>query len=129
MNQVCLNPNQKFKFNNFLAFSSLNYENLIEVYNITEFLSIGIFIAGLTLISFNFSNLIITLIGIELLLLAANINFLVTFTLTGDGAGLVFALCILTISAAETAIGAGLLIICYSIKKTVEFQDLNTLQD
>lgn len=85
--------------------------------------------AGLTLICFNFSNLIITLIGIELLLLASNINFLTTSLFYNDGTGLIFALCVLTVSAAETAIGAGLLIICYSIRRTVEFADLNTLED
>ena len=120
------------KFNNFIIlnnFFNSFFTNFVDICNIIEILSIVIFLTGLSVISFNSANLIITLIGIELLLLAANINFLISAIINNDGSGLVFVLCILTISAAETAIGTGLLIVRYSIRQTVEFSDLITLQD
>ena len=121
----------KKKLNTFLInFGVVDILNTFtDIAVLMEILSISIFIAGLTLICFNLSNLIITLIGVELLLLAANINFLTASLYNNDGLGFVFALCILTISAAETAIGAGLLIVCFSVRRTVEFSDLNTLKD
>ena len=108
-------------------FSQHSY--FIDINNTIELLAVSIFVAGLTVICFNCSNLIITLIGVELILLAANINLLTSAVFFNDGLGFVYSLCVLTVSAAETAIGIGLLIVCYSVHQKVDFRELNSLHD
>jgi len=64
-------------------------------------------------------NLIIILISIELLLLAVNLNFIVFSVFLDDIVGQVFALSILTVAAAESAIGLAILVIFYRIRGVI----------
>lgn len=64
-------------------------------------------------------NLIIILISIELLLLAVNLNFIVFSVFLDDVVGQVFALLILTVAAAESAIGLAILVIFYRIRGVI----------
>ena len=102
---------------------------LIDIYEELIFLTLFLFLIGLSIIVLNQKNLIISLIGVEIVLLAANISFLATAWFYQDPISLIFILCILVISAVETALGTGIVILCYAVKKTVSFNDLTALSD
>ena len=73
-------------------------------------------------------NLIVILMCIEIMLLAVNINFLITGSFLDDLLGQLFSLFILTIAAAESAIGLAILVIFYRIKGTVGTIFITTLK-
>jgi len=73
-------------------------------------------------------NLIIILMSIELMLLAINVNFIVYSVYLDDLAGQVFALFVLTVAAAESAIGLALLVAYYRVKGTVSSLFINSLK-
>lgn len=102
---------------------------LIDIYKELIFLTLVLFLIGLSIIVLNQRNLIISLIGAEIALLAANVSFLCSAWFYQDPISLIFILCILVISAVETALGTGLLILCYAVKKTISFNELTTLAD
>lgn len=105
------------------------FYTLIDIYRELIFLTLILFIIGLSIVALNQSNLIISLIGTEIALLSANLTFLSTAWFYQDPISLIFILCILVISAVETALGAGILILCYAVCKTISFQDLTTLSN
>ena len=76
----------------------------------------------------NRKNLVILLMAIELLLLAANMNFIAFSHYLGDTAGQVFVFFILTVAAAESAIGLAILIIVFRNRRTISVQDLDHLK-
>ena len=71
------------------------------------------FFIGLSGIILNKKNIILILISVELMLLAVNFIFLVSSVYLDDRIGQIFALLVLTVAAAETSIGLGILIVCY----------------
>ncbi|MGE4634032.1 MAG: NADH-quinone oxidoreductase subunit NuoK [Arenicellales bacterium] len=81
---------------------------------------VGIFI--------NRRNLVIILMAIELLLLAANMNFVAFSHYLGDLSGQVFVFFILTVAAAEAAVGLAILIVLFRTRRSINVQDLNRLQ-
>lgn len=91
------------------------------------FLSFILFTIGLIGIILNRSNLLLILMSIELLLLSINSCFLYISTLFNDINGIVIALLILTIAAAETSIGLALIISYYRIKNTISIKFLTIL--
>ena len=101
----------------------------LYIYKELIFLTLILFLTSLLIIITNQRNLIISLIGAEIALLAGNITFLCINWFYQDCISLVFILCILVISAIETAIGAGLLILCYAVNKTISYNDLIYLSD
>jgi NADH-quinone oxidoreductase subunit K len=84
---------------------------------------IGIF--GIFLIK---KNIIIILMSIELMLLSININFVVFSIYLNDLIGQIFALFVLTVAAAESAIGLAILVVYYRIKGIVSINYINTIK-
>ena len=72
----------------------------------------------------NRKNLIVLLMSIELMLLAVNINFITFSYYLGDIAGQVFVFFILTVAAAEAAIGLAILVVVFRNRGTINVQDL-----
>lgn len=85
--------------------------------------AIGVF--GLFL---NRRNVIIILMSIELILLAVNINFVAFSAKLGDLTGQVFTLFILTVAAAEAAIGLAILVIYFRNRGTIAVDDINQMK-
>jgi NADH-quinone oxidoreductase subunit K len=83
--------------------------------------SVLIFIVGLWGMVLNKKNVITIIMSIELLLLGANLNFIVFSIFIDDLKGQVFALLILTVAAAESAIGLAILVIFYKKHQTIDF--------
>jgi len=82
--------------------------------------AIIIFIMGVSGIVFNYNkNIIITLISIELSLLAINLNFIFTSIFLNDIIGLIFSLFILTVAAAEAAIGLAILVLFFRVRSNI----------
>jgi len=87
-----------------------------------------IFTIGIIGIFLNRKNLIVILMCIELLLLAVNIN-LVSFSIfLNDLNGQIFALFILTVAAAEAAIGLAIIVVYYRNAGSIRVEDINTLK-
>ena len=68
------------------------------------------------------------LMGIELMLLAVNMNFIAFSHFHGDLAGQVFVFFILTVAAAEAAIGLAILVVLFRSRRTINVEDLDTLK-
>jgi NADH-quinone oxidoreductase subunit K len=86
-----------------------------------------LFTLGVFGIFLNRKNIIIILMSIELILLAVNVNFVAFSAQLSDLAGQVFALLILTVAAAEAAIGLAILVIFYRNRGTIAVEDVNQL--
>jgi len=82
-------------------------------------------VAGIFL---NRKNVIILLMAIELMLLAVNLNFVAFSHFLGDTAGQVFVFFILTVAAAEAAIGLAILVVLFRKKRTINVNDLDSLK-
>ena len=82
-------------------------------------------VAGIFL---NRKNVILLLMCIELMLLAVNINFIAFSHFLGDTAGQVFVFFILTVAAAEAAIGLAILVVLFRSRRTINVADLDTLK-
>lgn len=76
----------------------------------------------------NRKNMLILLMCIELMLLAVNINFIAFSHYLGDTAGQVFVFFILTVAAAEAAIGLAILVVLFRNRRTINVDDLGTLK-
>ena len=76
----------------------------------------------------NRRNIIVLLMAIELMLLAVNLNFIAFSYFLGDGAGQVFVFFILTVAAAESAIGLAILVLLFRNKSNINVDELNTLK-
>ena len=76
----------------------------------------------------NRRNLIVLLMAIELMLLAVNLNFIAFGHFRGDLAGQVFVFFILTVAAAESAIGLAILVVLFRALNTINVEDLDTLK-
>lgn len=85
----------------------------------------GISMAGIIL---NRKNVIILLMSIELMLLAVNINFVAYSRFLGDSAGQIFVFFILTVAAAEAAIGLAILVCLFRNRQTINVEELNSLK-
>jgi len=85
----------------------------------------SISIAGIFL---NRKNIIILLMCIELMLLAVNMNFIAFSHYLGDMAGQVFVFFILTVAAAEAAIGLAILVVVFRNRRTINVQELDQLK-
>ncbi len=76
----------------------------------------------------NRKNVIVILMSIELILLAVNINFVAFSAYLGNIAGQVFALFVLTVAAAEAAIGLAILVIYFRNRGTIAVEDVNLMK-
>ncbi len=82
-------------------------------------------VAGIFL---NRKNVLILLMSIELMLLSVNMNFIAFSHYLGDTAGQVFVFFILTVAAAESAIGLAILVVLFRSKQTINVDDLDSLR-
>ena len=76
----------------------------------------------------NRKNVIVLLMAIELMLLAVNLNFVAFSYYLGDAAGQVFVFFILTVAAAESAIGLAILVVLFRNVRTINVDDLDKLK-
>jgi NADH:ubiquinone oxidoreductase subunit K len=99
-------------------------------FEIMKFLIISIilFLIGILGIFLIKKNIIIILMSIELMLLAININFIVFSIYLNDLTGQIFSLFILTVAAAESAIGLAILVIYYRIKGIISINFINSIK-
>ncbi|MCB1851295.1 MAG: NADH-quinone oxidoreductase subunit NuoK [Gammaproteobacteria bacterium] len=97
---------------------------------LTDFLMLGAILYSLSVagIFLNRKNVIILLMCIELMLLAVNINFIAFSHFHGDLVGQVFVFFILTVAAAEAAIGLAILVVLFRNRRTINVEDLDTLK-
>jgi NADH-quinone oxidoreductase subunit K len=95
-----------------------------------HYLSVGaiLFTLGILGIFINRKNIIVILMSIELILLAVNINLVAFSTFLGDIVGQVFALLVLTVAAAETAIGLAVLVVYYRNRGSIEVENVNLMK-
>lgn len=87
-----------------------------------------IFVLGISGIFLNRKNVITILLSIELMLLAININFIAFSAYLKDLTGQIFSLFVLTVAAAESAIGLAIVVIYYRNCKTIDVEDINKLK-
>jgi NADH-quinone oxidoreductase subunit K len=95
-----------------------------------HFLSLGAILFALSIIGIflNRKNLIILLMAIELMLLAVNMNFVAFSYYLGDMRGQIFVFFILTVAAAESAIGLAILVQLFRNKSNINVDELNSLK-
>ncbi|MEM8949212.1 MAG: NADH-quinone oxidoreductase subunit NuoK [Pseudomonadota bacterium] len=87
-----------------------------------------LFTTGIFGIFLNRKNVIVILMSIELMLLAINLNFVAFSAYLGDLAGQVFAMFILTVAAAEAAIGLAILVVYFRNRGSIEVDDINLMK-
>lgn len=97
---------------------------------LSDYLILGaiLFSLSITGIFLNRKNVIIILMCVELMLLAVNMNFIAFSHFLGDSAGQVFVFFILTVAAAEAAIGLAILVVLFRGRGTINVEDLDTLK-
>lgn len=94
-------------------------------YLILSALLFSISVAGIII---NRKNLIILLMSIELMLLAVNINFVAFSSFLNDIAGQVFVFFILTVAAAEAAIGLAIIVVLFRNTQSINVEDMSELK-
>lgn len=87
-----------------------------------------LFVIGIFGIFLNRKNVIVILMSIELMLLAVNINLVAFSIFLGDLAGQVFTLFILTVAAAEAAIGLAIIVVYYRNSGTIRVEEIDQLK-
>ena len=97
---------------------------------LTHFLVVGaiLFVTGIFGIFVNRKNVIVLLMSIELMLLSVNINFVAFSRELGDAAGQIFVFFILTVAAAEAAIGLAILVTLFRTRRTINVAEVDTLK-
>jgi NADH-quinone oxidoreductase subunit K len=97
---------------------------------LSDYLILGavLFAISVAGIFINRKNVIILLMCVELMLLAVNINFVAFSHFLGDTAGQVFVFFILTVAAAEAAIGLAILVVLFRSKQSINVQDMDVLK-
>ncbi|HEX7375368.1 MAG TPA: NADH-quinone oxidoreductase subunit NuoK [Steroidobacteraceae bacterium] len=95
-----------------------------------HYLALGAILFALSVLGIflNRRNLIVLLMAIELMLLAVNLNFVAFSHYLGDMAGQVFVFFILTVAAAESAIGLAILVVLFRNRATIAVEELDTLK-
>jgi len=87
-----------------------------------------LFVLSIAGIIINRRNLILLLMCIELMLLAVNFNFVAFSRYLGDESGQIFVFFVLTVAAAEAAIGLAILVVLFRNRRSIAVQELNTLK-
>ncbi|RCX28348.1 NADH-quinone oxidoreductase subunit NuoK [Thioalbus denitrificans] len=97
---------------------------------LSNYLVVGAVLFGLSMagIVLNRKNIIVLLMCVELMLLAVNTNFIAFSHYLGDTAGQVFVFFILTVAAAEAAIGLAILVVLFRNRRTINVEDLDELK-
>ena len=87
-----------------------------------------LFTLGVLGIFINRKNIIVILMSVELILLSVNINFVAFSSFLNDIVGQVFALLVLTVAAAEAAIGLAILVVYFRNRGTIAVEDINMMK-
>ncbi len=97
---------------------------------LSHFIVLGavLFCIAVAGIFINRKNVIVLLMSIELMLLAVNINFVAFSRFNGDVAGQIFVFFILTVAAAETAIGLAILTLLFRNRSTINIADIDSMK-
>jgi NADH-quinone oxidoreductase subunit K len=85
-------------------------------------------VLGVLGIAFNRRNIIVILMSVELMLLAVNINFVAFSSALGDLVGQIFTMFVLTVAAAEAAIGLAILVIYFRSRGTIAVDDVRQMR-
>ena len=98
--------------------------------SLSHYLILGAILFAISVVGIflNRKNVIILLMAIELMLLAVNMNFIAFSSYLGDTAGQIFVFFILTVAAAESAIGLAILVVLFRNLHTINVDDLGTLK-
>ncbi len=88
----------------------------------------ALFVIGLFGLFLNSKNVIVMLMSVELMLLAVNINFVAFSAYLGDLVGQVFTLFVLTVAAAEAAIGLAILVCFFRLRGSIAVEDVNVMK-
>ena len=98
--------------------------------SLPHYLVLGAILFAISVIGIflNRKNVIILLMAIELMLLAVNLNFVAFSHYLDDPAGQVFVFFILTVAAAESAIGLAILVVLFRNHRTINVDDIGTLK-
>lgn len=97
---------------------------------LAHFLTLGAILFAIAVVGIfmNRKNLIVILMAIELMLLAVNMNFVAFSYYLGDAAGQIFVFFILTVAAAESAIGLAILVVLFRNLDTINVEELDRLK-
>ena len=97
---------------------------------LSHFLVLGAILFAISVVGIflNRRNLIVLLMAIELMLLAVNLNFIAFSSFLGDMAGQVFVFFILTVAAAESAIGLAILVLLFRNVGSIDVEDMGRLK-
>ena len=97
---------------------------------LSHYLTVGaiLFTIGILGIFLNRKNVIIILMSIELILLAVNVNLVAFSAFLGDIVGQIYALIVLTVAAAEAAIGLAILVVFYRNRGSIAVEDINLMK-
>ncbi len=97
---------------------------------LTHYLAVAaiLFTIGVFGIFLNRKNVIIILMSVELILLSVNINLVAFSSFLGDMVGQVFAMLVLTVAAAEAAIGLAILVVYFRNRGSIAVEDLNVMK-
>ena len=97
---------------------------------LSHYLTVGaiLFVLGILGIFLNRKNVIVILMAIELILLAVNLNLVAFSAYLGDLTGQIFALLVLTVAAAEAAIGLAILVVFYRNRGSIAVEDINMMK-
>ena len=98
--------------------------------SLSHFLVLGAILFAISVVGIflNRRNVIILLMAIELMLLAVNLNFIAFSYFMNDLSGQVFVFFILTVAAAESAIGLAILVVLFRALNTIDVEDLDSLR-
>ncbi len=98
--------------------------------SLSHYLTLGaiMFCLSMAGIFLNRKNVLILLMSIELMLLSVNMNFIAFSHFLGDTAGQVFVFFILTVAAAESAIGLAILVVLFRNRQTINVDDLDSMK-
>jgi NADH-quinone oxidoreductase subunit K len=97
---------------------------------LSHYLVLGAILFAISVVGIflNRRNIIVLLMAIELMLLAVNLNFIAFSHYLGDLSGQVFVFFILTVAAAESAIGLAILVVLFRNLNTIDVEDLDSLK-
>ena len=97
---------------------------------LAHYLSVAaiLFTLGVLGIFLNRKNVIVILMSVELILLSVNLNFVAFSSFLNDIVGQVFALLVLTVAAAEAAIGLAILVVYFRNRGTIAVEDINMMK-
>lgn len=131
-NQIILNQNVQLQIDN-AADTLFHLIAAGKIYSIPLwvdylFLFYFLFLIGLSGIIFNYKNYLVTMFCIELMYLGITICFIIVSISTADPKGQIYAILLLILAAAESAVGLGLLIVLYRFGNSIEFQEYQKLK-